>query len=89
MLFVKIGYTKNLTAARKATKYIAFRSREGDLGAFSADKEYADVKEFNKNLKDKITSHPESPKVYKVVISLSGDEYKKMSMDYREFIRDT
>ncbi len=89
MLFVKIGYTKNLTAARKSTKYIAFRSREGDLGAFDREKEHADVKEFNKGLKDRITSHADSPKVYKVVISLSGDEYKKAGMNYREFIRDT
>ena len=89
MLFVKIGYTKNLTAAQKSTKYIAFRSREGGLGAFDMEKEHADVKVFNKGLKDRITSHPASPKVYKVVISLSGDEYKKAGINYREFIRNT
>lgn len=89
MLFIKIGYTKNITAAQKATKYIAFRSREGVLGAFDMERENADVKEFNKSLKDKITCHDACPKVYKVVISLSGDEYKKMGMNYREFIRNT
>jgi len=88
MLFVKIGYTKNLTAAKKSTKYIAFRSREGGLGAFDRDKEHADVKEFNRNLSDKMTSYSSSPKVYKVVISLSGDEYKKSGLEYREFIRN-
>ena len=89
MLFVKIGYTKNLTAAQKSTKYIAFRSREGGLGAFDEHRENADIKGFNRNLKDRFTSHPEAPKVYKVVISLSGDEYKKMGINYREFLRNT
>ena len=89
MLFVKMGYTKDLTAAQKSTKYIAFRSREGNLGAFNNEKEYADVKEFNRNLEDRITAHPAAPKVYKVVVSLSGDEYEKMGINYREFIRDT
>lgn len=89
LLFVKIGYTKDLTAAKKATKYIAFRSREGEKGAFDRDNNYADVKEFNKSLKDGLTSHPSSPKVYKVILSVSGDEYKKMGLNYKEYVRET
>lgn len=89
LLFVKIGYTKNLTAAKKSTKYIAFRSREGEKGAFDKDNDYADVKVFNKSLNDVVIAHPECPKIYKVVISLSEDEYKKTGLNYKDFIRES
>lgn len=88
-MFVKIGYTKNLTAAKKSTKYIAFRSREGEKGAFDRNDDYADIKVFNKSLNDGLISHPECPKIYKVVLSLSGDEYKKSGLNFKEFIRES
>ena len=92
MILLRHSYVKNdLKRDQSHIRYIAFRTRENredTRGVFNALHDHADVKTFINNLNDRITRHPRSPKLHRIYVSLSQDEYSKlMQPDYKNIVR--
>lgn len=91
MLFCRVAVLKSLAKAGAHVRYIAFRSRErpeNERGVFDAVSDHADVKKFIENLRDRSTSHPKANKAYKLIVSLSRQEWGKLiNPDYKEIVR--
>lgn len=77
-VFVKVGFSNKLGAAKAHVRYIAFRSRdmpEQDRGVFDRDHDHAQVDKFIKSLDDPLTRHPQVAKVHKVILSFSQAQW--------------
>lgn len=78
-VFVKHTYTTKLGAGQAHTRYIAFRSRDmpdQDRGAFSRDRDHAQVDSFNRSLDHRLIRHPQVATLHKVVLSLREDQWR-------------
>jgi hypothetical protein len=78
-VFVKTRFTNKLGAAKAHIRYIAFRSREvpeNEKGIFDREQDHAQVDKFIKRLDDKLTRHPEVPKLHKLVLSFSDEQWR-------------
>lgn len=78
-VFVKTRFTNKIGAAKAHIRYIAFRSREvpgNEKGIFDRDQDHAQVDKFLKRLDDRLTRHPEVPKLHKLVLSFSEEQWK-------------
>ncbi|PEU54963.1 hypothetical protein CN395_25065 [Priestia megaterium] len=95
MALVKYSFEKRLAGGRANLKYIAFRSREQvqeKKGIFDEKENHADVGKFSKRLNDPLTRHSESAKAFKMIVSMSRDEWNKSGfqpgVSYQSIVRN-
>ncbi len=90
--FRVIRNTKTVRGASQMIRYVAFRSKdlEGkEKGAFGPDTDHSDVKSFIRDLPDRLTRHPKSPKAFHCLLSLSREEFDRCGLtDWREVTRE-
>ncbi|MFZ5823404.1 MAG: relaxase/mobilization nuclease domain-containing protein [Bacillota bacterium] len=90
--FRVIRNTKTVRGAEQMIRYVAFRSKDLEgkqKGAFCPDTDHADVREFVRDLPDRLTRHPKAPKAFHCLLSLSREEYDRCGLtDWREVTRE-
>ncbi|MBY0077962.1 hypothetical protein H7K13_23840 [Priestia aryabhattai] len=91
--FVGVGFKKNLGKAKNHIKYIAFRERSDgkNYGLFNDRSDNVNVYKFTKTLEDKKISHSSVAKIHTVMLTMSGDEFKRSGFveeDYKKMVRN-
>lgn len=93
-LLLKVKYIKSLGGAERSLRYIAFGSKDvrsnQDRCTFDARSDSADVKRFAKELSDPLTTHPQAPTAFHMIVSLKRRDFNQAAMrDWREVVRET
>lgn len=91
-VYMRITPTRDLGKARAHVRYITYRSREQqqeERTSFDARSDRADLKAFNERMEDPINRHHMATKAYKIVFSLSREEFEKTGLDsWKPIIRE-
>jgi hypothetical protein len=92
-VFMRVTPTRDVGKARAHVRYVTFRSRERDQDertSFDAQSDRADIQAFSNRLEDPINRHHMATKAYKVVISLSQDEWQRAGLEsWKPVVRET
>lgn len=91
MVFLKVGYTKDLGKAQAHVKYVCFRAKELEYQGreiFGPEKDRDDARAFIKRIDDPATKHSQSVKIHKILISMRQEDFEKYGADYKKIVRE-
>lgn len=91
-LYLRVTPVRSVGKLQAHIRYIAFRSRElptDGRGVFGARTDHAEVATFSQRLPHFVTRHEMATKGYKVILSLSGAEFRRLGLtSWKPVVRD-